>query len=76
MEKWKFLFFIAGFFAAGFGYRSHFLKNLEITYESIFFPADRIILSRLKKIKKNIEISKIVFFGSGFEYRWEVGPFS
>ena len=27
-------------------------------------------------MKKNIETSKIIFFGSGFGYRCEVGPFS
>ena len=39
------------------------------------YIVDRIILSRLKKIKKNIDKSKIIFFGSGFGYQWEVGPF-
>ena len=39
-----------------------FSQGLKITYESIFLSARSIILSRLKKIKKNMEKSKIIFF--------------
>ena len=58
------------------GSRPIFGKALKFPIHPYFCRLDRIILCRLKKIKKNIEKSKIIFFGSWFRYRWEVGPFS
>ena len=46
-----------------------FLKVLKLPINSYFCPPDRIILSRLKKIRKNMEKSKIFFYGVGFGYR-------
>ena len=58
------------------GSRPIFWKALKFPIYPYFCRLDRIILGRLKKIKKNIEKSKIIFVSSGFGYRWEVGPFS
>ena len=58
-------------------YKAFSLKGLEISYLPIFLSArlDN-INSVKKKIKKNMDISKIILFVSGFRYRSEVGSFS
>ena len=53
-----------------------FLKVLKLPIYPHFCCPDRIILTRLKKIKKNIEKSKISFYDVGFEYMLEVVTFS
>ena len=47
-----------------------FLKDLKLPINSYFCRPDRIILSRLKKIKKNKEISKFFFFVTGFAFQF------
>ena len=58
--------------------KSHFLKCLEITYQSIFLLARSNNLKSIKKIKnkKKYVKTKIIFFVAGFGYRSEVDPFS
>ena len=65
MEKSKIYFFLLW----GFGYRLEvgpflFLEGLEITFQSIFFSAWWDNIRSVKKIKKNMEKSKIIFFYS------------
>ena len=58
--------------------QAHFLKGLKIRYLFIFSSvwSDNFKPVKKKKKKKNIDKSKIIFFGSEFEYRWEVDLFS
>ena len=58
------------------GSRPIFWKALKFPIYQYFLRLNRVILNQLKKIKKCIEKSKIIFFGSRFGYRWEVGTFS
>ena len=61
MEKSKFLFFGRRVWISV-GSRLIFGKALRFPVYPHFCRLNRIILSRLKKIKKNIEKSKIIFF--------------
>ena len=53
-----------------------FLKALKLPINPYFCRPNRIILSRLKKGKKNIEKSKIFFYGAEPGYLSEVVTFS
>ena len=75
MSKNRKIFFSSPGFDIG-GTQANFLEGVEIGYVSIFlwYWSDNFKL--VKKIKKNIEKSKIIFFGCGIGYYWDVDPFS
>ena len=58
------------------GIRPIFWKVLKLPINPYFCRPDRIILSLLKKIKKNMKKTETIFFCPGFGYRSELGPFS
>ena len=58
------------------GCKHIFLKYLKLPIYLYFCGPDRVILSRLKKIKKNLEKSKVLFYGVGFTCRSKVVTFS
>ena len=51
------------------GRKRIFLKDLKLPINSYFCRSDRVILSRLKKIKKNMEKLKFVFSSPGLHIR-------
>ena len=65
MEKsnsFFFFFFFCRRVCISVGCKRIFLKDLKLPLNSYFCRSDRVILSRLKKIKKNIEKSNSFFF--------------
>ena len=62
IEKLKIIFWALGLDIGG--KKDHFLKGLKIPYLSIFFSPSTDNIKAVKKIKKNIEKSKMILFGS------------